>query len=52
MWQVQALQTSRPQPYFGPVTRSRSRMTHSSRTSSATSTLTFLPFRMNEWVGT
>ena len=36
MWQVQALQTSRPQPYFGPWTPSRSRSTHSRRTSSAT----------------
>ena len=47
MWQVQALQTSRPQPYFGPCTPSRSRSTHSRRTSSAQSTLTCLPLTTN-----
>jgi diguanylate cyclase (GGDEF)-like protein len=31
MWQVQALQTSSPQPYLGPWTPSRSRSTHSRR---------------------
>ena len=45
MWQVQALQTSRPQPYFGPFTPSRSRSTQSRRRSSWQSTLTCLPLR-------
>ena len=38
MWHVQALQTSRPQPYFGPWIPSRSRSTHRRRRSSGQST--------------
>src|SRR5581483_10990918 len=51
MWLVQALQTPRPHPYFGPLTPSRSRSTHRSRTSFSQSTLTRLPLRMNVCVG-
>src|SRR3954452_11745666 len=52
MWLVQAWQTPMPPPYFGPLTPSRSRMTHSRRTSSSTSTRTRLPLRMKLWTGT
>ena len=50
MWDVQALQTLMPQPYLGPVTPSRSRSTHSTRTSSWTSRVTGSPLRMKVWV--
>src|SRR5690349_11545529 len=52
IWLVQALHTSRPQPYFGPVTPSRSRSTHSRRTSSSVSTETCSPLRMKVCLGT
>src|SRR5262249_55181415 len=52
MWLVAALQTPSPQPYFGPVTPSRSRNTHSRRTSSSQSTETCLPLSVNVWTGT
>src|SRR5215470_1382720 len=52
MWLVHALQTPSPHPYFGPVTPSRSRSTHSKRTSSSQSTETCLPLSVNVWTGT
>src|SRR3954453_22772425 len=51
MWHVHALQTPRPQPYFGPLTPRTSRRTHSRRTSPSTSALTRLPLRMKVWIG-
>src|SRR4051794_26821355 len=44
MCDVQALQTSSPQPYFGPVIPSRSRSPHSTRTLSGQLTVTGSPF--------
>src|SRR6476469_3324393 len=52
MCDVQALQTSMPQPYFGPVTPRMSRSTHSRRTSSGASTLTRLPLSLKVCLGT
>src|ERR1700692_2279529 len=49
MWLVHALQTSRPQPYLGPCTPSRSRSTQRTRMLPSHSTLTRLPLRMNVW---
>ena len=46
MWDVHALHTLIPQPYFGPVIPSRSRSTHRTRTSSSTSTVTRSPLTM------
>ena len=46
MWLVQALQTLMPQPYLGPVTPRRSRITQSRRTSSSMSTVTYSPLSL------
>ena len=51
MCDVHALHTLIPQPYFGPVTPSRSRSTHRTRTSSWTFTVTGLPLRMKVCLG-
>ncbi|MCY1210896.1 hypothetical protein D9M72_225960 [compost metagenome] len=50
-WQVQALHTLMPQPYFGPVMPSLSRSTHSSARSSGASTSTFWPFTLKDCTG-
>src|ERR1700716_797320 len=52
MCDVQALHTSRPQPYFGPVTPNRSRSTHSRRTLSSASTVTCVPLSTKVWLDT
>src|SRR3954454_20416220 len=52
MCDVQALHTSMPHPYFGPVMPSRSRRTHNSRTSSGASTVTRRPLTRNVCFGT
>src|SRR4051812_38763505 len=50
-WEVQALQTLMPQPYFGPVSPTMSRITHSRRTSSSTSTVVDFPLRTKVCLG-
>src|SRR5699024_8314612 len=51
IWQVQALHTLMPHPYFGPVTPRRSRSTHSNRTSFSASTVTCSPLSLNVCLG-
>ena len=51
MCDVHALHTLIPQPYFGPVTPSRSRSTQRTRTSSGAFTDTGLPLRMKVCLG-
>ena len=51
MWDVHALHTLIPQPYFGPVTPSRSRRTHRTRSLLATLTVTRSPLRTKVCLG-
>src|SRR4051794_39812892 len=50
-WLVHALHTPTPQPYFGPVTPSRSRRTHSNGSSAAAVTVVLAPFSVNVKLG-